>query len=113
MSVTYLPSYIEKTYNDSQTLCENGVCTSMQSLCNLENDDWKCLEKYSFPSGLVVSNRIRNPMRKPKTDNHKIIENDNFDIMYNMLLLNNNKSNSTSKNNKPHDSKTRKKNKKQ
>ena len=51
MLITYLPSYTESTYstNDSQTYCENGVCTSIQSLCNLENDDIKCLEKYSIP----------------------------------------------------------------
>jgi len=100
MSIIYSPSYIEKTYseNDSQTLCENGICTSIKSLCNLENDDLKCLEKYSIPNGLVLYNETRKPMRKSNGKNANIIENDNFDILYNMLLLNNNSSNKTRKN---------------
>ena len=53
MSVTYLPSFIERTYtqNNTETHCDNGMCTSIQSLCNLENDMLKCLQKYSIPNG--------------------------------------------------------------
>tara|TARA_B100001173_G_scaffold302293_1_gene303814 strand:- start:502 stop:837 length:336 start_codon:yes stop_codon:yes gene_type:complete len=110
MSVIYLPSYIEKTYteNDRQTYCENGVCTSIQSLCNLENDDIKCLEKYSIPNGLVVHNHTRKPIRASNSNN--VIENNNFDILYDMLVLKNvNASKSTVKNNKGNETKTRKK----
>jgi len=109
MSVIYLPSYIEKTYteNDTQTHCENGVCTSIQSLCNLENDDIKCLEKYSIPNGLVVHNHTQKPIHASTVN--KIIENDNFDVLYDMLLLKNVNGLKTTVKNKSNEIKTRKK----
>ena len=109
MLITYLPSYTESTYstNDSQTYCENGVCTSIQSLCNLENDDIKCLEKYSIPGGLVVKNHTRKPIAKSTSNN--VIDNDHFDILHNMLLLKNINGSKKTVKNKSNETKTRKK----
>ena len=61
----------------------------------------------SIPS-LVVHNHTRKPIRASNSNN--VIENNNFDILYDMLVLKNvNASKSTVKNNKGNETKTRKK----
>ena len=107
MSVTYLPSFIERTYtqNNTETQCDKGMCTSIQSLCNLENDMLKCLQKYSIPNGLVVYNEVGKPMRK--STSHTIISDDKFDNLYNMLLLNTKSKHTVKKN--EYNNQTRKK----
>lgn len=74
MSVIYSQSYIQDTF------CQNGTCMSLNKLCNFKDNELQCLENYGIPSGLIIANITRTPIKKGKSKN---IDTELFDTLYN------------------------------
>lgn len=98
--IEYLKSYIETTYEN----CENNICTSLKSLCTLDDNDYKFLGNYGVPNGLTLNKYNCNTI---STKNSGVINDEIFDNL--VTNVSKNSKNMTRKNSKIPNNHTKKK----